>query len=351
MGNFEKLKLKIDSTIKTALKVIEAGGKQIALVLDEENQLLGTLTDGDIRRGLLRGVVLEDSIELLINRTPTVCTINQSKDEILRIATEKRLYKIPIVDLEGVLVRIEEVNTLIKREEYSNSVVLMVGGLGSRLNPLTMKKPKPLLKVGRKPILESIIGNFSSYGFKNIILSVHYKAQMIEDYFGDGSSLGVDITYIHEENRMGTAGSLSMMKDELNAPFFVMNGDLLCKVNFLHMLEYHLENNPVATMGVRQYDFQIPYGIVNVNNDQITSIEEKPTQNHLVNTGIYILENEVLNYIPDNTFYDMPTLFKTMIADKKITIPYPISEYWLDIGQINDLEQANREYNKMFNNA
>jgi dTDP-glucose pyrophosphorylase len=348
MKNFEKFKLKIDSTVKEALKIIDEGAKQIGLVLDEDNQLIGTLTDGDIRRGILRGVVLEDSIELIINRTPIVCTVNQSKDEILRIASEKKIYKVPIVNLEGVLIRLEEINTLIKQKEYSNSVVLMVGGLGSRLNPLTMEKPKPLLKVGHKPILETIIGNFSTYGFKNIILSVHYKSQMIENYFGDGSSFGVNITYIHEEKRMGTAGGLSMMKDELNVPFFVMNGDLLCKVNFIHMLKYHLENNTVATMGVREYDLQIPYGIVNVDNHRITSIEEKPTQNLLVNAGIYILENEVLNYIPDDTFFDMPTLFKNIIADKKRTISYPISEYWLDIGRISDFEQANREYNKVF---
>jgi len=349
MKNFDKIKLKTNSTIKQALGIIDSGAMQIALVLDKDNKLLGTVTDGDIRRGLLRGLTLENSIESIIYKTPTVCTINDSKEDILKIAVEKKLYQIPIVDLEGVLVGLDEVDDLLKPEEHPNKVVLMVGGLGSRLSPLTDDRPKPLLNVGNKPILETIITNFAKYGFKNIILSVNYKSEMIEEYFGDGSAFGTKIEYVRESKRMGTAGALSLIKNELTKPFFVMNGDLLTNINFEHMLEYHRTNNSVATMGVREYDFQVPYGVVNVNDHLISSIEEKPVQRFFVNAGVYILSSHALKTIPDDSYFDMPTLFEKLIADKQTAVSFPIREYWLDIGHMSDFEQANNEYHRVFN--
>ena len=348
MKNFENIKLAIDSTIEEALRIIDSGAMQIALVVDTENKLIGTVTDGDIRRGLLSNLTLSESIESIICRTPTVCSVNASKEEILKIAVEKKIYQIPIVDLNGILVGIDEVEQLLRPAEYPNKVVLMVGGLGTRLRPLTDNKPKPLLEVGSKPILETIISNFSKYGFKNIILSVNYKSDMIADYFGDGSEFGVNISYVHEDKRMGTAGALSLMKKDLNEPFFVMNGDLLTNVNFEHMLEYHLSNNAVATMGVREYDFQVPYGVVNVTGCQITSIEEKPVQKFFVSAGIYMLNRELLAAIPEDSFYDMPSLFEEMIVKKQAVISFPIREYWLDIGRLSDYEQANNEYHGVF---
>lgn len=348
MKNFEKIKLKTNSTLKEALSIIDSGAMQIALVLDKHNKLIGTVTDGDIRRGLLRGLALKDSIESVIYKTPTVCTINDSKEDILRIAVEKKLYQIPIVDLEGVLVGLAEIDDLLRSKEKSNKVVLMVGGIGTRLSPLTDNKPKPLLNVGNKPILETIIANFAKYGFKNIILSVNYKSEMIENHFGDGSKFGVNIKYIHENKRMGTAGALSLMKDELSEAFFVMNGDLLTNINFEHMLKYHQENQAIATMGVREYDIQVPYGVVNVKEHLITSIEEKPVHKFFVSAGVYMLESTVLNEIPTDTFYDMPSLFETLIKNKQKTISFPIREYWLDIGRMSDYEQANNEYHGVF---
>jgi dTDP-glucose pyrophosphorylase len=349
MKSFENIRLAVDSTIKDALKIIDSGAMKIALVLDGENKLLGTVSDGDIRRGLLNGLTLDDGIESIIFRNPTVCSVNDTKEDILRIAVEKKIYQIPIVDSAGMLIGIDVVNDLLSPTEYTNKVILMVGGLGSRLRPLTNELPKPLLEVGNKPILETIIANFAKYGFKNIILSVNYKSQMIENYFGDGSKFGVSIEYVHEDKRMGTAGALSLMRNELEAPFFVMNGDLLTNVNFAHMLEYHLNNHAVATMGVREYDFQVPYGVVNIDDHHITSIEEKPIHTFFVSGGMYILDTAVLSYIPDNIFYDMPTLFEKLIANKQKAISFPIREYWLDIGRMSDFEQANDEYHKVFN--
>ena len=272
MKEIQKIKLSPTSTIKDGLGVIDAGAMKIALVLDDEDRLLATISDGDIRRGLLIGLSLDDSIETVIFKNPTVCSVNDSREEILKVAIAKKLYCIPIVDEGGVVVGIEEVDELLKPVSVSNRVVLMAGGLGSRLRPLTDEVPKPLLQVGDKPILETIINGFAKYGFGNIILSVGYKAEMIEAHFGDGSKFGVTIEYVHEDKRMGTAGALSLMKDQLTEPFFVMNGDLLTNINFEHMLEYHLSNESIATMGVREYDFQVPYGVVNVDGHDILSI-------------------------------------------------------------------------------
>jgi dTDP-glucose pyrophosphorylase len=348
MTNYEKVLLKHTSTIKESLKVINDGAMQIALVVDDNRKLLGTLTDGDIRRGLISGLALNDTIETIISKNPIVCSITDTKEKILEIAVSKKIYQIPVVDLEGKLVGIEEVDELLKPKNKKNKVVLMVGGLGTRLRPLTEKIPKPMLKVGNKPILETIILNFKKYGFTNIILSVSYKKEVIEDYFKDGSQFGVNIEYIHEEKRMGTAGALSFMDKLFDEPFFVMNGDLLTNINFESMMKYHIENCSVATMGVREYDFQVPYGVVNTIDNNIISIEEKPVHKFYVNGGIYILNKEVLSFIPKNQFFDMPTLFDVLIKSGKTGVSFPIREYWLDIGRVEEYEKANTEYHKVF---
>ena len=348
MKNYKNILLKPISTIKEALHIINNGAMQIALVVDENEKLLGTLTDGDIRRGLLDNLSLEDSIESIIFTTPTVCHIEDSKEKILEIAVAKKIYQIPIIDNDGKIVGIEEVDELLKQQTKTNKVVLMVGGLGTRLRPLTEHTPKPMLKVGSKPILETIILNFKRYGFINIVLCVSYKSEIIEEYFKDGEEFGVNIEYIHEDKRMGTAGALSLIRDSLTESFFVMNGDLLTNINFEHMMEYHLSNNSIATMGVREYDFQVPYGVVNVDGENILSIEEKPVHKFFVSGGVYTLDNKVLDFIPDNEFYDMPTLFEKVIEEKLKSISFPIHEYWLDIGRIEEFEKANDEYHKVF---
>ena len=348
MKNYKEILLNPTSTIKEALQIIDSGAMRIALVVDSDENLLGTLSDGDIRRGLLNNLALTDSIESVIFRTPTVCTVDDTKEKILEIALAKKIYQIPIVDNEGKLVGIEEVDELLKPSSKSNKVVLMVGGLGTRLRPLTEHTPKPMLKVGNKPILETIIVNFKKYGFTSIILSVSYKSEIIEAYFGDGSKFGVNIEYVHEEKRMGTAGALSLIRDKLNEPFFVMNGDLLTNINFENMMDYHIKNDSFATMGVREYDFQVPYGVVNVEGENILSIEEKPVHSFFVSGGVYVLSNEVLKLIPDNEFYDMPILFEKVIEKKYKSISFPIREYWLDIGRIEEFKKANDEYHEVF---
>lgn len=348
MTEYTKIILQQTSTIKEALKVIDNGAMKIAFVVDDNNKLIGSISDGDIRRGILKNLSLDDSIQTIICRTPIVCKLNDTKEKMLEIALSKKIYQIPIIDDDGKLIGIKEIDELLQQETKTNKIVLMVGGLGTRLRPLTDNIPKPMLKVGNKPILETIISNFKKYGFVNIVLCVSYKADIIEEYFKDGSEFGVNIEYVHEKKRMGTAGALSLIRDKLNEPFFVMNGDLLTNINFENMMDYHLLNNSMATMGVREYDFQVPYGVVNINNSEIVSIEEKPVHKFFVNGGIYILNKKVLEHIPDDEFYDMPTLFEKLIKKQLKSISFPIHEYWLDIGRIEEFEKANNEFYGVF---
>ena len=344
----EKIKLNPNATIKDALQIIDSGSMKIALVLDKNNKLLGTVSDGDIRRALLNGLTITDPISTIIHNDPIVCNVTDSKETILKIALEKKIYQIPIVDSNGALIGISEIDELLLPTEHNNKVVLMVGGLGSRLRPLTDNTPKPLLEVGNKPILEIIISNFAKCGFKKIILCVNYKSKMIEDYFGTGEYLGVEIQYVHETKRMGTAGGLSLLKEELNDPFFVKNGDLLTNINFEHMLNYHIENKSIATIGVKEYDFQVPYGVVQMQEQRVMKIVEKPMHKFFISTGIYILNSQALEIIPCDTFYDMPSLFEALLSQNKVVSSFPIREYWMDIGRISDYEQANDEYSNYF---
>lgn len=348
MKSIEYIKLNSDSTIKEALKIIDSGAMQIAIVVDQDNRLLGTLTDGDIRRGLLNNLGLDDCIESIIFKTPTIAMLSDTKEEILQKALAKKLHQIPIVDEDNRVIGIKEIEELVRPHTKPNRVVLMVGGLGTRLYPLTENTPKPMLKVGNKPILQTIVEKFAEYGFVNIVMCVNYKSHIIEDYFGDGSAFGVNIEYVLEEQRMGTAGALSLLGSIPKEPFFVMNGDLLTNVNFEHLLDYHTSQNAVATMGVREYDFQVPYGVVNINEGKITSIIEKPVHKFFVSAGIYMLSSETLSLIPKNEFYDMPTLFEKLISLNKSTVSFPIREYWLDIGRMEEYEQANSEYHGVF---
>ncbi|WP_455757133.1 nucleotidyltransferase family protein [Sulfurimonas sp.] len=348
MKNLDKVLLKPTSTIRDALKVIESGSKKIALVVDENTKLLGTLTDGDIRRALLKDLSLDDFVDSIIFKTPITFKQNYKKEELLEVALKNKLYQIPIIDDDGILLNIIEVDELLQPKKRKNKVVLMAGGYGTRLRPLTEHIPKPMLHVGDKPILETIIQNFKKHGFTNIIISVSYKADIIEKYFKDGKEFGVNIEYVHENKRMGTAGALGLLKDKLDETFFVMNGDLLTNINFENMLDFHLNNDSKATMGVREYDFQVPYGVVDIEDNKISSIKEKPVHSFYVSGGIYVLEPEVLRLIPKDTFFDMPTLFEETIKSNLTSVPFPISEYWLDIGQMDEFKKANSDYYEVF---
>jgi len=348
MKNIDKIKVTPSSSIKEALKIIDTGAIKIALVVDNEDKLVGTLTDGDIRRALLNGKTLEDTIENVYFKNPTTITKMTPKEEIISICTSKKMHQIPVLDEQKRVLDILMLDELLKPKIYSNRVILMLGGLGTRLRPLTENTPKPMLEIGGKPIVETIINRFKAQGFKNFVFCVNYKAEIIKKYFKDGKDFGINIEYVHENQRMGTAGALSLLQKKPNEPFFVMNGDLLTTVNFAYMLEYHLENRATATMGVREYEYQVPFGVVNSIGNEIQSIEEKPTYKFFVSAGIYILEPMALEYIPKDKFYDMPTLFEEIIKDKKSAISFPIKEYWCDIGRLEELQNAQEEYKRIF---
>lgn len=322
--------------------------KQILLVVDNTGKMIGTLNDGDIRRGFLGGISLEDEIEKVYFKNPIVASIYDTKESIIRLAAAKKIHQIPLVDSDGKLVGLDILDELVAQKKKSNKVVLMVGGLGTRLRPLTENTPKPMLMVGNKPILQTIVEKFAEYGFVNIVMCVNYKSHVIQEHFGDGSLFGVNIEYILEEKRMGTAGALSLLKEVPNEPFFVMNGDLLTNVNFEHLYHYHLANNSMATMCVREYSFQVPYGVVSLEEGKIISIKEKPMQKFFVSAGIYMFNPEAIAYIEKDTFFDMPTLFEKFIEKGKNTLSFLIREYWLDIGRIEEYERAKNEYGDMF---
>jgi len=348
MKRINEIKVDKNSTIRETLTIIKNGAMKIALVL-EEQKLLGTITDGDIRDGLLDGLSLSDKILDVYNKNPIVCYENDSKQMIIEKLLSKKIQQIPILNDKDEVIGIEEIDDLFQPSKKINKVVLMVGGLGTRLRPLTDDIPKPMLKVGDKPILETIVLNFKKYGFTNITMCVNYKSHIIEDHFGDGEKFGVAIDYLYENERMGTAGALSLIEEYPGDPFFVMNGDLLTNINFEHLLNHHLDNNSFATMCLRKYEYDIPYGVVNIdNNENIISIQEKPQYNYFVNGGIYLINPEGLEYIPKGKFFDMPTLFEALIKNNKSCSSYIIREYWLDIGRLSDYEKANIEYNNVF---
>jgi len=344
MKDWKNVLVSPDTSIRETIRIIDEGALKIALVVDAEKKLLGTVSDGDIRRGILKGFSLEDPVDALMNRYPIVVSQNSGREEMLALMRTKQVYQIPVVSSTGMLVGLELIDALLAPPQRENWVLLMAGGLGTRLHPLTADIPKPLLKIGDKPILESIIGNFISYGFSRFFISVNYKSELIEDHFGDGSQWGIQIEYIREDKKLGTAGALSLLPERPTMPLLVMNGDVLTKVNFEQLIEFHLEHRAEATMCVREYDFQVPYGVVKFDQHRISSIEEKPIQRFFVNAGIYVLEPSVLGEIPHDTYFDMPTLFERLVEARRETAVFPVREYWLDIGRIDDLERAQGDF-------
>ena len=349
MNNFLDICIASGVSIEDTMKIIEYGNVKIALVVNKDNQLLGTISDGDIRRGLLKGSSINDSINNIYNTNPVTVRAGSNKDVLKDLCSKCAINQIPILDQEDRIVDLFILDYVYKKREYKNQVVLMVGGLGTRLRPLTENIPKPMLKVGDRPILQTIVEGFVKSGFYNITMCLGYKSGVIQSFFEDGSMFGANIDYIVEEKRMGTAGALTLLGKKLVNPFFIMNGDLLTNIDFEKMLDFHVEHNSKATMCVREYDIEVPYGVVNVANESIISITEKPIHSFFVNAGIYLLEPDCIDLIPDNEFYDMPLLFEELIATKEKIVSFPLQEYWLDIGRMADYERANFEYSKNFN--
>ncbi len=343
MKNWKDIVVGERTTLFETMKKVDQSALQFAVVVNSRNHLLGTVTDGDIRRGILAGHDLHTPIENIMNKAPFSALNGNSFSYYKNLMKRNKLKQLPIVDEFNILVDVKFLDDKFI-ETKNNLVILMVGGLGTRLRPLTDEIPKPMLKVGGKPILETIIEGFKSYGYTNFILSVNYKKEVIQDYFQNGEMFGVNIEYLEETKRMGTAGALSLMNFKPNSPFFVMNGDLLTQVNFQQLMDFHMEQRALATMCVREYEYEIPYGVIETVESRLVSIKEKPVHKSFVNAGIYVLGPEVFELIPKNEFYDMPNLFQRVIDEGRIASIFPIREYWLDIGKLADYEKANNEY-------
>lgn len=348
MRDWKRSLLTPDTAIIQAIEVIDSSQMGIVIIVNQNGCLCGTVTDGDIRRAILRRIPLTEPIEKIMNKNPIVAKAYETRETMLAVMRDKQVNQIPIVDENNKVISVEVLNDLIKSNPRDNWVVLMAGGLGQRLRPLTSECPKPLLKIGDKPILETIIQNFMDYGFHKFYISVNYKAEMIEEYFGDGINFGVQIEYLRENERLGTAGALSLLPKKPQESFIVMNGDLLTKVNFQQLLNFHQQHQSKATMCVREYKYEVPYGVVQIDKHRLIGITEKPVEHHFVSAGVYAIEPEVLDWIPKRTYYDMPSLFEALLEKKAATSVFPVREYWVDIGRMSDFEQANAEFREVF---
>ncbi len=349
ISNWKDLLIQQGTSIVQAIKVIDSGGMQLALVIDEEGRLIGTVSDGDIRRGILRGIPLDHSVGEVMNCNPLVAGPSTTQDEIFSLLKSHILRQLPILDTSRRILGLAALEDFLNKETHDNPVIIMAGGMGHRLYPLTRDTPKPMLRVGSKPILESIVENFISQGFRSFYFSVNYKAEMVKNYFQDGSQFGAKIQYVEEETRLGTAGALSLLPVKPKNPVIVMNGDLLTKVNFNQLLEFHIQQGAIATMCVKEYEFQVPYGVVSLDqrNHHIHSIDEKPTHKFFVNGGIYVLNPVVLDRIPKGQTFDMTSLFAELIDTKSPIGAFPVREYWMDIGRLDDFEKANATHQEM----
>ena len=349
-NKWKKYTVDLNESLINAMKSINQGGVGMAIVIDSSEKLKGTLTDGDIRRGLLRGESVSSKVQKVMNPNPLVIKNENERDSVVLEALEKSIKYLPIIGEEGKILDIVEADKHQKRD-LENPVIIMAGGSGSRLGNLTKNCPKPMLKIENKPILEIIITNLKNYGFKNFYLSVNYLSNVIESYFKDGSSFGVNIQYIREEKKLGTAGPLSIFKKEFYrslSPVLVVNGDLLTKINFSNFLKFHDENSSIATMCIKNYEIQIPYGVIKVDQGNVVGVDEKPVRSFYVNAGAYIFSPEAFDYIPYNTYFDMNEFFNLFIQKNKKTSTYPVSEFWIDIGHQNDLKKAQIEFSKEF---
>ena len=345
--DFKKNILNEKSSIKEALNLLDILKIKIIFVINTSRVFCGTITDGDIRRGLLRGVTLESKVADLMNKNSISAKNGKSEVELKDLASQNGIKCIPILSNDNILEDIFYLDEDLPKGDIKNAVFIMAGGFGKRLRPLTDNCPKPMLKIAGKPILEIIIEKFIDAGFRRFYISTHFLPEVIKEYFKDGSHMGINIKYLHEEVPLGTGGAISMLpSDEINEPFIMINGDVVTNVNLEKLLDFHTENNSLATVCARQFDQQVPYGVINHDKLNITSITEKPINSYLVNAGIYVLDRDILNFVRKKELIDMPDVIEKAINKKYKVSVFPIHEYWLDVGQKNDFSQADIDYRK-----
>jgi dTDP-glucose pyrophosphorylase/predicted transcriptional regulator len=331
-----------DTLLLQAMQRIERGKAQIVLVVDSNDRLIGAVTDGDVRRAILRGVGLDAPVSSVMNANPTTVTQGTTRDAAIALMKSRALHQLPVLDSERRVVDLITLDEALRTEREDTIVVLMAGGLGSRLRPLTEATPKPLLPIGGRPLLEITISNLARQGFGRFFVSINYKADMFRDHFAQGQHLGVDIDYLQEDEaeKLGTAGALRLLPERPKAPVLVMNGDILTNIDARRLVQFHRDEGVAATMCVRSYEWRVPYGVVQMADGRLVSLEEKPTRAEFVNAGIYVLSPEALDHLPADGAVDMPALFANVMQNIGRPAVYVLQDYWLDIGHIEDLQRA-----------
>jgi len=341
--NWRNLLIESNTSLIDAMKVIDSCGFRIAFVVDKDGKIKGSVSDGDIRRGILNGIQLHDLVHKVMNKNPTFIYNDRSKKFSIRKIKNTGIRVIPIIDNSNRIVGIKLVNDKLSTFKKQNTVLIMAGGVGKRLLPLTKNCPKPLLKINGKPILEIIIEKMVDYGFQNFYIAIKYKAEMIKNYFGNGQNWNIRIEYIQENQSLGTAGAISLIKEEQNLPMIVINGDVISKVDPVSLLEFHEISKLDATMCVCQYEHEIPFGVVVSEGNEFVKLDEKPTKNYFVNAGIYVIGKNMTKVIPENKYFDMTELFTEGKKKGYSVGVFPITEYWADVGRHDDLFKIKRE--------
>lgn len=337
---WKKALLQPSALIKDAIKVLSEAALRIVLIVDENLTLLGTVTDGDIRRALLNDLTLNSPISKVINKKPIIVTQSFPRAEVLKIMSANKVFQVPVVGENLRLIDLHLWDELSSPASRDNTMVIMAGGKGTRLLPKTEKMPKPMLRLGAKPILEHIIERAKAQGFSRFVLTIHHLGEVIEEYFGDGKSLGVSISYVKEKIPLGTAGALSLIEPKPSQPVIVTNGDVLTDVNYGEILDFHNYSNGKTTMAVQLREWQNPYGVVNTDGIEITSYEEKPITRTLINAGVYVVDPSVLELLIASTPCDMPQLFELARARGMKSVAYFAHESWIDVGTHEDFNLA-----------
>ena len=342
--SWRKTLLPANASLHEAICCLDEASLQIAIVVSADGLLVGTLTDGDIRRGLLRGLEMSSPIEGIIYRDPLVVPPDWSRDTVLQLMQANKIHQLPVVDESRHVVGLHLWDELLAPGKRPNVMVIMAGGRGTRLGTYTENCPKPLLPVGGKPMLEHIIERAKAEGFNRFVLAVHYLGHMIEEYFGNGGRWQVQIEYLREQSPLGTAGALGLLRSRPEQPFLVTNGDVLTDIRYGELLDFHSRHSASATMAVRLHEWQHPFGVVKTKGVDIVGFEEKPVSRSHINAGIYVLEPDALDLIGKDEHCDMPTLFARLQEKPTRTIVYPMHEPWLDVGHPDDLERARGDH-------
>jgi dTDP-glucose pyrophosphorylase len=328
-------------SIRGAMQVITDNWREVALVADDRGRVVGVVTDGDIRRGLLSGLALDSPVTGIMTQKYVYVGVEADRAGVLDLMRARRIRHVPVIDGEQRLVGIHFLEVLLGIADKPNAAVIMAGGEGRRLRPLTDRLPKPMVPVAGRPILERIVLHLVGYGVKRIYISVNYMAEVITEHFGDGERFGCAITYLRESTALGTGGPLSLIPEAPSHPLLVMNGDLVTQVDVSRLLQFHEREGACATLAARHYQVEIPFGVVTQRDNQLTDLLEKPTPHYLINAGIYVLEPEVLPLVPADTFFPITTLFEKLLEDKRRVAVYSIEEDWIDVGRREELRRAN----------